>query len=207
MNLTLEMYILTLFALGSLCLLFGLLLHFKNNKNKTQNIGKTVHSPFSEPTSQEPNQKHPVMMGTNTNSLDSTNLKLENKPDSFYRFDRLNDQINVKSGPVNLRFLKNNVYLYFDHDENSIYTGEESTSEITELSHIKRFGLGTLTYDGVSFEFTHNQRVQIFKVSQIDYIALYLNCFVLVSREDIPTALFFMDETEKIHELLNLFKA
>ncbi len=191
MNLTVETYILILLIVGALCLLLGLLLHFKDDKAEPYNseLKKEYHSPTKRADSL------PDITG---------DVGLENKSATFHRFDRPDEQINVRSNKLDLTFLKEDVCLYFDHNTDNVYTGEENTSEITAISHIKRVGLGSLAYDGSSFKFIHNDHMQIFKINQLDYIALYPNCFVIVSRKEVPTALFFMNETEGIRELLNV---
>ena len=207
MNLTVETYILILLIAGVVCLLFGLLLHFRDDNVDLHNSEKTLKEStgwrMTTPSRPEVDDS-PSMRKADSSSNTTGHIQLGNEPTSLRHFDRPNDKIDVKSNKLNLTFLKKDVYLYFDHNMNNVYTGETSTSEITEISHIKRVGLGSLTYDGSSFKFTHNNQMQIFTINELNYIALYPNCVVIVSQEEVPTALFFMNETKAIRELLNV---
>ncbi len=205
MNFTIETYVLLLLIAGTLCILFGLLLHFKNDKAGIK-YSKLVSEPPPNHTYTSQNftisQDKEVHDEIKTSKI-SANIDLTKKTNQF---DQADNKINVKLSKDNIKFIKKNVYLYFDHDPNNIYTGEEKTSEITEIDHIKRVGQGTLSYDGVSFRFAHENRVQIFNIDELDYVALYPNCFVIISQKEIPAALFFMDETESTRKFLNVFK-
>ena len=194
MNLTVETSILILLIVGVVCLLFGLLLHFRDDNanlhdseiNLKESTGWRMTTP-SKPEVDDNSSMRKADSSPNT----TDHIELGNQPTSLRHFDRPNDKIDVKSNKLNLTFLKKDVYLYFDHNMNNVYTGEMSTSEITEISHIKRVGPGSLTYDGSSFKFTHNNQMQIFTISQLNYIALYPNCVVIVSQRRL-LRLFFL---------------
>ena len=215
-NFSVETYVLFLLVIGTLFLLFGLLLHFKGDERNAVNPHQREAYPaMYPPAPAQVNQTVPPPMPpvppappmsdqVCSHGVSSCAPQENDEPDHLNRTDQ---EVEINIGHKNPQFLKKRVYLYFDHDRNNIYTGEENTSEINEIGNIKRVGLGTLSYDGASFKFSHQNRVQIFKVGELDYIAIYPNCIVIVSQKEAPTALFFMDETDSIRQLLDVFKS
>ena len=107
----------------------------------------------------------------------------------------------------NLQFFKKQVYLYFDRDHNNIYTGEDTDFDMNVISSIQRIGTGILSYDGVKFTFQYDNGRHDFPLRELDHIAFYPGSMVLVPKENIPAALFFMDETDSIRKLLEAFKS
>ena len=209
-NFSVETYVLFLLVIGTLFLLFGLLLHFKGDERNAVNPHQrefypAMYPPAPTPVNQTvPPPTPPMSDQVCSHGVSSCAPQKNDEPDHPNKTDQ---EVEINVGYKNPQFLKKKVYLYFDHERNNVYTGEETTSEINEIGNIKRVGLGTLSYDGASFKFSHHNRVQIFKVGELDYIAIYPNCLVIVSQKEAPTALFFMDETDSIRQLLDVFKS
>ncbi|MDH5717262.1 MAG: hypothetical protein OEZ22_06455 [Spirochaetia bacterium] len=95
--------------------------------------------------------------------------------------------------------------LYFDNANNSIYNGKEETLNIEDFSGLRRVGKGSFSYNGFNFIFENNGLKQEFDPASLSHLAFYPNCLVLVSKSDLPPALFFMDETENTRKALESF--
>lgn len=114
--------------------------------------------------------------------------------------------IDVQVGRENPALFQKEAYLYLDHSNTNLYDGTGHNFHIMETENIKRFGKGTLSYDGFSFYFLHNKKVERFPVESIEQAAFYPNCIALVPKSGRPTALFFVDSTSSIRSILDTFR-
>ena len=114
--------------------------------------------------------------------------------------------VDIQMGQENPAFFQKEAYLYLDHSISNVYDGTQNNFHIMETESIRRFGKGTLSYDGFSFYFMHNKTVERFPVESIEQAAFYPNCIALVPKSGRPTALFFVDSTSSIRSILNTFR-
>ena len=202
-----ETFVLVLLVLGTLLLLIGLVLNLKSSDSEKSQ----ANSDFQQPVVQQPVVQQPVVQQPVVQQPDPPRPPQEKAPSEISRPVKVRDRdhLEVDVYSRNIEFFKKQVYLYCDHEKNNIYTGSNQSKsfENNEISSVKRVGLGTLSYDGSDFSFHHQSREYSFRIIDLDHIALYPNCLVLVSQKDVPTALLFMDETDSIRKLLDVFKA
>lgn len=106
----------------------------------------------------------------------------------------------------NPKLYKKEAHLYLDSSNRNSYTGLEDNFAIDDVLGIRRFGNGNLSYDGYHFFFEHETGTEKFNLDLLDHIAFYPNCVVLVPKSDLPCALFFIDETNSLRQVLTSFQ-
>jgi len=104
------------------------------------------------------------------------------------------------------KFFSKEAHLYLDNSKENAYCSKEDSLEISNISEIHRVGKGSFFYDGSRFIFEHENIRQHYSIDSLSHIAFYPNCIVLVSKNDLPAALFFMDDTKSVRRILETFR-
>lgn len=112
----------------------------------------------------------------------------------------------VMVGKENPSLFEKEAYLYLDYSPGNIYDGTNHSFHIRETEMIRRFGKGYFTYDGFAFYFKHSSSTERFQLNSIEHLAFYPNCIALVPKKKQPTALFFVDDTTSIRNILDTFR-
>ena len=230
MGLSVETYVLIIMVLGGIFLISGILLHFIKEdtlqnitqpNTVSQNIPQNLppNTPYNPTPATYEGVAHssqpapqfadiPIktwQQPTSNNNKTSEVISQEDRKKLQEVASGNNLKIDIHS--KNLQFFKKQVYMYFDEDRNNIYTGEDIDFDMNEISGIRRIGRGILSYDGFKFVFKYTNGLHNFSLDEIDYVAFYPSSIVLVHKENLPAALFFMDETDSIRKLLEIFKS
>ncbi len=112
----------------------------------------------------------------------------------------------VMVGKENPTFFEKEAYLYLDYSPGNVYDGTDHSFRIRETEMIRRYGKGYFTYDGFAFHFKHSRATERFPLESIEHLAFYPNCIALVPKSKQPTALFFVDDTSSIRNILDTFR-
>lgn len=195
-----------------------------NNKNSFARVQNAVHqqplsqapiqSQFTEPATAthayvnvenrtqapSPNLSVPPISSPVVNTAEQPNIprvELNQKPAP---------QVDVIVQQQNPKFFEKTAYLYTDSSRNNRYIGTEVSFNMHEVNGIRRFSNGVFSYDGFVFQFDHQSGTERFKLENIDHISFYPNCVVLVLKNNLPTALIFVDESRSIQKILETFK-
>ena len=115
-------------------------------------------------------------------------------------------QVDVIVQQQNPKFFEKTAYLYTDSSRNNRYIDTEVSFNMHEVNGIRRFSNGVFSYDGFIFQFDHKSGTERFTLENIDHISFYPNCVVLVLKNNLPTALVFVDESRSIQKILETFK-
>ena len=115
-------------------------------------------------------------------------------------------RVSVKISSNNPVLIEKTASLYHDSNRRNIYSGEEPEFKLQDIAGIRRFGRGYLRYDGFGFQFEHTSGMQKYMLNDLEHIAFYPNCVVLMPKNTQPAALLFVDETESIRKVLETFR-
>ena len=207
-----DLIAIALFAIGVLLVAAGYFLNQQNgrsdrsaqmvaeemakyaNKEASQSIPIDNHHYQTTPQpTLAPQPQHPLNQQTSTEV--NTN-----------QFANKNFQVEVVVQNQNPKLFEKAAYLYLDSSKQNNYTGTEAAFKLQEVMGIRRFGQGIFSYDGFVFRFEHPGGVEKFALENLDHMAFYPNCIVLVLKSDLPAALLFVDETDSIRRILETFK-
>lgn len=195
-----EYLAISLLIIGILLIIVGLL---GENHSKTpqdalitaEEIARKIQKEL-EPTSADSAEPPP------TTSEPPKEVTEQPSPHAEHDFPAVRVQVN-KANPV---FFRKKAWMYVDSNPDANYTGRESNFNIEDLSGIRRQGGGTFSYDGFAFYFQGQDFESEYALSDIDHIAFYPNCIVLVLKNNLPPVLFFTSETDSIREMLQKFR-
>ena len=107
---------------------------------------------------------------------------------------------------TNPSFFQLHSYLYLDYNTTNVYTGESINFKLNDITSIRRFGEGIFTYDGLKFTFDHKSGCYNFPIKSIKHISFYLNCLVISQKNKEPAALFFLENTKYVKDILEAFQ-
>ncbi len=209
---SIELMGLILLFIGSLFLFISVLMNSKEKPKQREfhfasNIDSSKRNVFKESPKISDNRAdfafpNMDLLFKNKSSVEK-NISEENsphtEPDSIPKV-----KVNVYN--ENPSFFTEKAYLYFDYNKNNAYTGEEVNFTLNDITSIRRFGLGSLSYRGVSFFLEYENGKHVFNVHELEHIAFYLNCIALVQRGSSPTALLFMNDTQPLRKVIETFQ-
>ena len=191
-----------------------------NNKNSFARAQNTMRQQPMQPQFTEPTTaRHAYVNVENRTQVPSHNLSVPpiSSPTIVNTAEQPNiprvekkqkpaPQVDVIVQQQNPKFFEKTAYLYTDSSRNNRYIGTEVSFNMHEVNGIRRFSNGVFSYDGFIFEFDHQSGTERFKLENIDHISFYPNCVVLVLKNNLPTALVFVDESKSIQKILETFK-
>lgn len=114
--------------------------------------------------------------------------------------------VDVMVAKENPKLFQKHSFLYLDQSRTNVYTSEGAVFSLEDVSGIKRVGEGIFSYDGFVFTFDTQNGSYRYPVANLNHIAFYPNCVVLVPRDEEYPALLFSDETDSIRRALETFK-
>jgi hypothetical protein len=177
-----------LLGIGGVLILAGILSGISSQKN--------IYTPTENQTStQTVTDKEPAK------SLPEIPIFTETPPDK-----PAHPSIQMHVSRQNPSLFVKEAYLYLDYSANNIYDGKQNNFQISDTTNIRRLGLGSFSYDGFAFYFQHQSSIEKFPVPEIQHVAFYPNCMAIVYGPKKPTAIFFVDNTNKIRNILDTFR-
>lgn len=223
-----------LFGVGVLLMAVAYLFNHDKNKehllalNNKNSFARAQNTVYQQPLSQAPIQpqftepataRHAYVNVENRAQVPSSNLGSPptSSPAIVNTLEQPNIpklELNQQSAPQvdvivqqqNPKFFEKTAYLYTDSSPNNRYIGTEVSFNMHDVNGIRRFSNGVFSYDGFIFQFDHQSGTERFKLENIDHISFYPNCVVLVLKNNLPTALVFVDESKSIQKILETFK-
>ncbi len=114
--------------------------------------------------------------------------------------------VKVHIAETNPALWEKTCYLYLDPSSRNTYTGNETSFNLHLAKDIHRVGKGNFTYMGNSFDFHSRNEKKAYPINQIDHLAFYPNCLVIVPKNGLPSAMLFMDETDSLRKILETFR-
>jgi len=176
--------------------------HFSQNTNNV---------PESLSTIQKESQ---VNQGSFNNNLNQYNSYQATQFSSLPPIEeKINEQVASNEHRPNIHIAKSNpklfnkkAHLYLDSNLKNRYSNDDENFNIQNVSGIRRFGEGYFSYDGFVFKFEHKNGTETFPMNSISNIGFYPSCISIVLKNDSPTALFFLNETESIEKIIGIFK-
>jgi len=114
--------------------------------------------------------------------------------------------VKVHIAQTNPALWEKTCYLYLDPSSRNTYTGNETSFDLHLAKDIHRVGKGNFTYMGNSFDFHFRNEKKAYPINQIDHLAFYPNCLVIVPKNGLPSAMLFMDETDSLRKILETFR-
>lgn len=199
-----------LFGFGILLVVAGLMLQ----QNEKSTINRFSQQP-PQPAPVNPSEnRQPYTGGPEQHRSTRPRTELhftEHKPRIDYTEDEFSKPspsatVAVHVAEENPNLFSREAHMYLDHNRDNIYSGEQTSFKMQDLTGIRRFGRGRFQYDGFTFRFEHPTGIEKFPLEQLDHLAFYPNCIVLVPKNDLPSALVFLDETESIRRVLETFR-
>lgn len=115
-------------------------------------------------------------------------------------------KVRVVVARENPKLFQKEAHLYIDRSGSNAYMGEDTVFSLRDVSGIRRNGAGIFSYDGFAFYFDCEQANYRYAIENLNHIAFYPNCVVLVPRDEEYPALLFTDETKSIRKALETFK-
>lgn len=184
-----------LFGLGGLLVLWGLTQSQNNRSNGPAHPPKQAAQP---PPSIN---RAPIERPTKSPEI----LYQQEEPVPQYTQKEM-PRVTVKVAHNNPVLIEKTASLYHDLNRRNIYSGEEPDFKLQDISGIRRMGSGMLSYDGFGFRFAYKGAEQKYVISELEHIAFYPNCIVLMPVSNLPAALLFVDETESLRRVLETFR-
>lgn len=203
-----EYFALILFIIGISLLFIGLFIPGLSNKSNT---GNTINNPIIPDNS---TKEHLYKTYDSKNQMEEKPVyphiqmpSIEEKTHEESSTDEdKNYGVKVHISEKSPSLYEKNGYLYIDHSSENSYTGKESTFNLHLLKNVHRAGKGKLIYTGIDFKFSTPKEKYAYNMNQIDHIAFYPNCFVIVQKNSLPSALIFLDETKSLRNVLETFR-
>ena len=146
-------------------------------------------------------------------------------PNAMYPINYNQMQVPLQTNPVDIKppplveekimadvydhnpsFFQLQAYLYLDFNITNVYTGEDVNFKLNDITSIRRFGQGTLSYDGLVFAFDHKNGRYLFPLKKVKHISFYLNCLVISQKDKEPAALIFLENTKYVKDVLEAFQ-
>ena len=121
-------------------------------------------------------------------------------------FPKTDNSIQVQIHEQNRALFRLKGYLFLDSNAQNVYTGNPEKNQNWNTRDIRRKGAGVFSYDGFSFRFEYTGGTEIFALENLNYISFYPNCLVLIPKNNLPSVLVFLPETESIRKILETFK-
>jgi hypothetical protein len=103
-------------------------------------------------------------------------------------------------------FFKESAVLYVDRNRHNIYEDSQLSYRLLNTGNIHRIGPGKISFDGFNFFFEDKTVRETYRLSEIDRLYFYPNCFTITKKQTGLTSIFFIDSTERIKAALENHK-